>query len=66
MARDLEPLLAGATITDVWWDWDKAIRHPKPEEFRARLIGSRVLGVGRRAKWLVVALSGGDILAIQV
>jgi formamidopyrimidine-DNA glycosylase len=66
MARDLEPLLAGATITDAWWDWEKAIRHPAPEEFRARIVGARVLGVGRRAKWLVVGLSGGDILAIQV
>jgi formamidopyrimidine-DNA glycosylase len=66
MARDLEPLLAGATITDAWWDWEKAIRHPAPEEFRDRIVGARVLGVGRRAKWLVVGLSGGDILAIQV
>jgi formamidopyrimidine-DNA glycosylase len=66
MARDLSPLLTGATITDAWWDWEKAIRHPSPGEFRDRIVGARVLGVGRRAKWLVVSLSSGDILAIQV
>src|SRR5512134_1082620 len=66
MARDLAPLLTGATITGVWWDWPKAIRHPSPEEFRERVIGTRVLGVTRRAKWLVVGLSDGDIIAIQV
>jgi formamidopyrimidine-DNA glycosylase len=66
MARDLAPLLTGATITDAWWDWPKAIRHPSPEEFRERIIGTRVVGVTRRAKWLVLGLSDGAILAIQV
>jgi formamidopyrimidine-DNA glycosylase len=66
MARDLAPLLSGATITDAWWDWPKAIRHPSPAEFRERAMGRRIVGVTRRAKWLILGLSDGDIIAIQV
>ena len=66
MAQDLAPLLTGSTITGAWWDWEKVIRHPEPGAFRARIVGRTVSGVGRRAKWLVVGLSGGDVLAIQV
>ncbi|MFV2064543.1 MAG: DNA-formamidopyrimidine glycosylase family protein, partial [Chloroflexota bacterium] len=39
MARDLAPLIVGATITDVWWDWDKVIRYPEPATFRAAITG---------------------------
>ncbi|MFO7530940.1 MAG: bifunctional DNA-formamidopyrimidine glycosylase/DNA-(apurinic or apyrimidinic site) lyase [Candidatus Limnocylindrales bacterium] len=66
MARDLDPLLTGATITDAWWDWPRVIRHPEPEAFVAAIRGRRVERVGRRAKWLVLDLSGDAVLAIQV
>jgi formamidopyrimidine-DNA glycosylase len=66
MARDLAPLVTGATIGDVWWDWPAAIRHPEPEAFRRDLVGRRVLHVGRRAKWLMIDVSDDAVLAIQV
>ena len=66
MARDLAPLLAGATITDAWWDWPAAIRHPDASLFRQAIVGRQVLGVGRRAKWLLFDLSGDVVLALQV
>ncbi len=66
MARDLAPLLTGAMITDAWWDWPKVIRHPEPEAFAAAIAGHEILAVGRRAKWLVIDLDGGAVLAIQV
>jgi formamidopyrimidine-DNA glycosylase len=66
MARDLAPLLRGATVTDAWWDWEQVIRAPSPEEFAARIVGRSVLDVSRRAKWLVIDLSGDAVLAIQV
>jgi formamidopyrimidine-DNA glycosylase len=66
MAQDLAPLVKGATITAVWWDWDNVIRHPAPADFERSIVGRRVLRVGRRAKWLVVDLSGDLVLAIQV
>jgi formamidopyrimidine-DNA glycosylase len=66
MARDLAPLVTGATIDGVWWDWPAVIRHPEPASFERTIRGRQVLGVGRRAKWLVLELSGDLILAIQV
>jgi formamidopyrimidine-DNA glycosylase len=66
MARDLAPLVEGAVITGVWWDWDKVIRDPSPAEFERRVVGCRVQAVGRRAKWLVLDLSDDTVMAIQV
>jgi formamidopyrimidine-DNA glycosylase len=66
MARDLAPLVTGATITDAWTDWPRVIRHPDQDAFARGVAGRRVLGVGRRAKWLVLELSEGGVLAIQV
>jgi formamidopyrimidine-DNA glycosylase len=66
MAQDLAPLLTGATIGGAWWDWEKVILHPLPTRFAQQIAGKHVLGVGRRAKWLVVDLSDDQVLAIQV
>ena len=66
MARDLAPLIVGASITGVWWDWLPVIRHPSPESFREGLVGRRVRGITRRAKWLIIDLDDGSVLAIQV
>ena len=66
IARELRPLVQGATITDVWFDWPRAIRHPDPDRFAADLPGRRILDVGRRAKWVLVELTEDGVLAIQV
>mgnify|MGYP000541343644 CR=1 FL=1 len=66
MARDLAPLVDGATITGAWWDWAPVIRHPAPAAFERAIMGRRVLRVGRRAKWLVLDLSEDAVLAIQL
>lgn len=66
MARDLAPLVEGAEITGAWWDWPPVIRYPEPDTFGRALVGRQVTRVGRRAKWLVLDLSGGQVLAIQV
>jgi formamidopyrimidine-DNA glycosylase len=66
MALDLAPLVTGATIREAWWDWDRLIRYPDPAEFGRGLAGLQVLGVGRRAKWLLLQLSDGRVLPIQV
>jgi formamidopyrimidine-DNA glycosylase len=66
MARDLAPLLVGATIADAWWDWEPVIRYPRPEVFAREIRGRRIEHVGRRAKWLLLDLSGSLVLAVQV
>jgi formamidopyrimidine-DNA glycosylase len=71
MARELAPLVVGRTITEFRTDWPRAIRHPAPDAFAAEIAGREVLDVGRRAKWLVLSLSGREgaapaVLAVQV
>ncbi len=75
IARELRPRLVGRTIIDGWFDWPRQVKHPAPDEFVPALRGRQVLSVDRRAKWLVVSLTGqrgpdsaGDeaVLAIQV
>ena len=66
IARELRPLVVGRAITGVWFDWPNQIKHPSPDEFSAAVPGHEILDVRRRAKWLVLPLSRGDVLAIQV
>jgi formamidopyrimidine-DNA glycosylase len=75
IARELRPLIVGRTIVDAWFDWPRQVKHPAPDEFVGRIKGRLILSVDRRAKWIVVALTGqqgadsvGDeaVLAIQV
>jgi formamidopyrimidine-DNA glycosylase len=66
IARELRPLVTGATIADAWFDWPNQIKHPPPDQFADAVRGRTILNVARRAKWLVLDLSGGAALAIQV
>ena len=66
IARDLRPLVSGRAIVGARTDWPRIVAHPDPEAFVAGLRGRRILGVERRAKWLLLDLDGGSVLAIQV
>jgi formamidopyrimidine-DNA glycosylase len=66
IARELAPLVVGATSSGVWTDWPRAIRYPEPGEFGRAIAGREIIAVGRRAKWLVLSLTGEMVLAIQV
>ena len=60
VARDLRGLIVGATITGAVGDWPRTIAsHPTVEAFADAVAGRRVEAVGRRAKLVVVELSGG-------
>jgi formamidopyrimidine-DNA glycosylase len=59
VARDLRGLIVGATITGAAGDWPRAIAsHASLEAFADAVAGRRVEAVGRRAKLVVVRLSG--------
>jgi formamidopyrimidine-DNA glycosylase len=66
IARELRPLVSDALIRDAWFDWPNQIKHPAPAKFVAAVKGRTILGVERRAKWLVFELTGAAVLAIQV
>ncbi|HEY8829727.1 MAG TPA: DNA-formamidopyrimidine glycosylase family protein, partial [Candidatus Limnocylindria bacterium] len=63
VARDLERLVAGATISHVEVRWDRTIRHPlPPERFVAELRGATIRRVGRRAKSVLLHLVDGRVM----
>ncbi|HSF95105.1 MAG TPA: bifunctional DNA-formamidopyrimidine glycosylase/DNA-(apurinic or apyrimidinic site) lyase [Thermohalobaculum sp.] len=63
--RGLEPVLAGATLAHV--DQRRPdLRWPLPENFAERLTGRRVTGLGRRSKYLLVALDGNETWIVHL
>jgi formamidopyrimidine-DNA glycosylase len=66
VARDLRPRLTGATIVGARTSWARTLRGHDPVAFAELVAGHRVEEVGRRAKQLVVTLSGGLALTIHL
>jgi hypothetical protein len=63
--RGLEPVMAGARIVAVE-QRRPDLRFPFPENFAGRLTGRLVEAVGRRAKYLMLDLEGGDVLVMHL
>lgn len=61
----LAKLLPGKVVKDVWYDWDKSFPNA-PSDVARFLVGARVDKVRRRAKVLIVELSGGWALVIHL
>ncbi len=66
VARDLRPRLVGAEISGVRSSWARTLRTHDAAAFADAVIGRIVEAVGRRAKLLVVELSGGLALTIHL
>ncbi|HSW41720.1 MAG TPA: bifunctional DNA-formamidopyrimidine glycosylase/DNA-(apurinic or apyrimidinic site) lyase [Patescibacteria group bacterium] len=67
VARDLRELIVGVTITGAAGDWPRTIAsHATVDGFAEDVVGRRVEAVGRRAKLVVVELSGGAALTIHL
>jgi formamidopyrimidine-DNA glycosylase len=63
--RGLAPTFEGSTLLGV--ELRRAdLRFPFPENFAARLAGRRVRHLGRRAKYLVAEIEGGDRLVMHL
>ena len=66
VARDLRPRIVGATIIGARCSWARTLRTHTPETFAEAVAGRRVEAVGRRAKQLVIELSGDAALTIHL
>jgi formamidopyrimidine-DNA glycosylase len=66
VARDLRGLVLGATISGARCYWDRTLRNVTPEAFANGVTGRRIEAVGRRAKLIVVELSGDVALTIHL
>ena len=62
IVRDLRQSLIGQTITGVEIYCERSIATPSPAEFRAGLLGQRILSVERRGKFIVLQLGQGYLL----
>lgn len=63
--RGLAPAMEGAWIKKVEVR-HRGLRWPIAKDFEKRLEGEKVEGVGRRAKYLTVDLSSGDVLVMHL
>jgi formamidopyrimidine-DNA glycosylase len=66
VARDLRPMLVGATIVGARCSWARTLRTHDPAAFADAVAGREVLSVGRRAKQLVIGLSSDAALTIHL
>lgn len=65
VARGLARVMEGVRITSVRLNRPD-LRFPFPAGFAERLAGQRIEAVGRRAKYIVAHLSGGDVLLMHL
>ncbi len=65
VVRGLNESLIGRRIEGMWQDWAPTIHSPSPDEFAARLAGQRVRALGRRGKYILIALEH-DTLVIHL
>ncbi len=66
VARDLRARVTGATIVGARCSWARTLRTHTPEAFAETISGRRVEAVGRRAKLVVIELSGDVALTIHL
>jgi formamidopyrimidine-DNA glycosylase len=66
VARDLRPHLVGSAIVGARCSWARTVRTHDPVAFADAVAGREVLAVGRRAKQLVIDLSGDAALTVHL
>jgi len=66
VARDLRGLVVGARITAVRCDWPRTVRGEDVDAFTRSVVGRTIEGTGRRAKLVLLELSGETVIAIHL
>jgi len=64
--NELIPYIVGRKITEVTLFWEGIVKEPSATDFRSRLIGQKITGVTRRGKYLIIHLTGDDLLIIHL
>ena len=64
--RELASKIVGHRLVGVELLWPKAVREPSPEEFCRRIAGQSIEGIGRRGKYMIFRLSGGDVMILHL
>jgi len=64
--RGLKSRVLNRTFVDIWTDFPKMIKKPKDfKDFKKGIIGKKIEDVKRRAKNILIELSGGKVLLIH-
>jgi len=66
IVADLRPHLVGRTIVHCELRFPSIVRHPEPERFIDSITGLRIEGVGRRGKFMLIALGEGRLLVVHL
>ena len=66
VVRDLARLVTGATISGARVFRERNLSTPDAPSFIEAVRGLRILGTRRRAKWIIVDLSGGIVLLVHL
>jgi len=66
VASELDARLRGRVIEGAEVLWPRTVGHPAPDEFVAAIAGERIVGVGRRAKYILIRLDGGGQLVLHL
>lgn len=65
VARQLRADLVGHTIMRAHVLWARSIQEMDAAEFESRVAGRQVAGIGRRGKYLLISLAGGEALIVH-
>jgi formamidopyrimidine-DNA glycosylase len=66
VCRTLAPLITGQRIGSFDLYWRRTLESPSVEEFSDRITGTRIAGVRRRAKLILLLLDDGGIITIHL
>ncbi len=62
VARSIEPHVVGRTIVAADVRWARTVATPSPKKFKQQIQGQRILGVSRRAKYIILQLENYNLL----
>jgi len=65
IVRGLNQKVVGLKIKDVWTDWPRMIKTHPLDKFKREIRGRKILRAHRRAKYIIMELSGGKALIIH-
>lgn len=65
VVRNLREPLIGRQVISMWYDWERTIHSPSPQDFAARIAGQKFQAINRRAKYILCELTH-DVLVIHL
>jgi formamidopyrimidine-DNA glycosylase len=66
IVSELRPLLVGRSVAGLHALWAGTLGGVDPNDFAARLADQKITGLGRRGKYILIYLDGGDVLVIHL